>query len=597
MSFTQLKVSHKLIIGFASMIAFSIAVGVIGVTQLKKIDEMDTMLYEKGALPLNHMGNAGIAFQRIRINLRDILRTEKAEDIERYDAKLVALDKEFDEELAKVKESMMTDEGKRLIATVEAKVATFEGYVAKIKALAKAHKDKEGYEVLDKEAFQANKEFQEAMDALEANKVKAVKAISDGNTVSANWAIGFMVILLAVGSVGSLVFAFFISKSITDLLTRVSDNLRSSSDQVASAASQLSEASTTLSSASSEQASAIEETSSSLEELNGMVQANVGSAEQAFELATRVKQISEEGNATMTKLENAMQQILESNGKIEALVSVIGNIGEKTEVMDEIVFQTKLLSFNASVEAERAGEHGRGFAVVAQEVGNLAQMSGKAAQEIAAIVKDSISNAQTITTENRKKVDQGNVYVAETSANLKEIMGAAGTVASGAKQVLDASKDQAKGITQISTAMTQVDKATQENAATAEEAASSSQELTAQTEVLHEVVGDLMAMVHGQNYRQSDAAGKSGASGSSGKRRAPASRSQESGRSGGNSNVVKLKRPSKFSQGSAHGGAQNHTMKKAVGYDGPTGDDNDPDSNAGASHSAGAGSNDPWEKL
>src|SRR5690606_36951178 len=118
-------------------------------------------------------------------------------------------------------------------------------------------------------------------------------------------------------------------------------------------------------------------------------------------LANEVKQVSETANESMTKLEMSIKEILHSNEKIEQLVKVIGNIGEKTKVMDEIVFQTKLLSFNASVEAERAGEHGRGFAVVAQEVGNLAQMSGKSAQEIAEIVKSSIQEAEAITTENK----------------------------------------------------------------------------------------------------------------------------------------------------------------------------------------------------
>ena len=254
------------------------------------------------------------------------------------------------------------------------------------------------------------------------------------------------------------------------------ENIASASQQIASGAA--------------EQAASIEETTSSLEEMSGMVKTNVDSSEKAVNIAGKVNKESQDGNEAMGKLQNSMNEILVSNEKIEELVKVIGNIGDKTQVMDEIVFQTKLLSFNASVEAERAGEHGRGFAVVAQEVGNLAQMSGKSAQEIADIVKESIKNAEVITSENKGKVEEGNNYVKESGSKLKVISSAAKDLAAGSQQVLNASQDQSKGIEQINTAMQQVDKATQENSAATEE-------LSGQAEALKSSVGVLLEIVRG----------------------------------------------------------------------------------------------------
>ena len=296
-----------------------------------------------------------------------------------------------------------------------------------------------------------------------------------------------------------VVLAITITMSIAGPLKRAIDAMKSSTGQIGAAANELSSASQQLSSGASEQASSIEETSASLEEMGGMVQNNVTNAQKAKDLAAQVKTISEQGNDSMEKLQSSMKEILESNQQIEQLVKVIGEIGEKTKVMDEIVFQTKLLSFNASVEAERAGEHGRGFAVVAQEVGLLAQMSGKSAQEIAQIVTSSIRQAETITTENKKKVETGNSYVLETSKYLKEIMTSAATVTEGAQQVVAASQEQAAGIKQINLAMSNLDKATQENSAMAEETASTSEELTAQTSTLNSLVGDLVQLVDGGN--------------------------------------------------------------------------------------------------
>jgi CHASE3 domain sensor protein len=314
------------------------------------------------------------------------------------------------------------------------------------------------------------------------------------------FALGLAIAVLAAG-----IMAFFISSGIGRALRGIIEKLKDSSQQVTVSATQLSSAAQQLSGASNEQSSSIEETSSSLEEISGMIENNVSNADQSYKLSSEVLQVSEKANESMGKLEASIKEILQSNEKIEQLVKVIGNIGEKTKVMDEIVFQTKLLSFNASVEAERAGEHGRGFAVVAQEVGNLAQMSGKSAQEIAEIVKSSIHEAEAITTENKKKVNQGNQYVEESAKGLKMIMEAARTVSSGSNQVLQASKDQAAGIKQVSSAMTELDNATQQNAATAEETAASSEELSAQAEVLNAIVTDLYILVEGQKTHEVDA--------------------------------------------------------------------------------------------
>lgn len=325
-----------------------------------------------------------------------------------------------------------------------------------------------------------------------ASDIKSVKDISEF-LIKAQWGI------LVIGIFLSCIVGFLVTRSVTGPIRRVIDSLRSGASEVTSASGQLSSASQELSSGANEQASSIEETSASLEELTGMVDSNISSAQKTLDLSNNVKNISKDGNESITKLKGSMEEILDSNEKIKKLVQIIGNIGKKTEIMDEIVFQTKLLSFNASVEAERAGEHGRGFAVVAQEVGNLAQMSGKAATEIAEIVEGSLSDANIITEENKKRVDQGNVYVNEAAEILEEITQSSDLVSDGANQVLSASKEQGVGLNQISTAMSQLDKATQENAATAEETASMSEELGGQAETLNKTVDDMVLLVEGKN--------------------------------------------------------------------------------------------------
>ena len=176
--------------------------------------------------------------------------------------------------------------------------------------------------------------------------------------------------------------------------------------------------------------------------------------------------------------------------QIEGLAKVIDEIGDKTSVIDEIVFQTKLLSFNASVEAERAGEHGRGFSVVAQEVGSLAQMSGKAALEISQIVKESTNRVAQIAKENSMRVEKGD-QIAEATRKQAE------SVSSGAGQVLEASSEQEKGISQIREAIESINGSTQKMAVIANQSSHSSHKLKKQAENLNAMIAELNSFIEG----------------------------------------------------------------------------------------------------
>ena len=217
------------------------------------------------------------------------------------------------------------------------------------------------------------------------------------------------------------------------------------------------------------------------------MQNNLRSAEHSAQLSDSVKSAAELGSKAMENLVNSMNEILESNAKIDQLVQLIEEIAERTEVIDEIVFQTKLLSFNASVEAERAGEHGRGFSVVAQEVGNLAQLSGKAALEISSIVKGGIKTAESITTQSRKKVDAGHAVVQSTVGILEQVKKHANETAASTRQIFEASKEQALGLKQINLAMNILSKTTQDTAATADQTAASGEELNNQADTLKQL--------------------------------------------------------------------------------------------------------------
>jgi len=200
-----------------------------------------------------------------------------------------------------------------------------------------------------------------------------------------------------------LFIGFIFSNILSKRLLIVINRLKSTGEIVSTQSSEVQSSSESLADSTNESASAIQESASSMEELSAMVKNNVGQADKTKELANDMENSAKNACEKAIAMIRSMEDISEANNDIGKLVSVIEEIADKSKIIDDIVFQTKILSFNASVEAERAGEYGRGFSVVAQEVSNLAKVSGKASTEISQIVKESVKTAQKIFDTNREK--------------------------------------------------------------------------------------------------------------------------------------------------------------------------------------------------
>ncbi|MDL2260243.1 methyl-accepting chemotaxis protein, partial [Deltaproteobacteria bacterium OttesenSCG-928-K17] len=289
------------------------------------------------------------------------------------------------------------------------------------------------------------------------------------------WSLG---IGLAIALVLSMAMAVMITRGITKPVDRLTSLLAESAGAVEQASDQLAQSSNSLAEGATENAAALEETSAALEELSSMTSRNSDNAVEANTLMLKANEAVVRANQSMSGVIRAMEEI-----------SVSGNeIGKIIKTIDEIAFQTNLLALNAAVEAARAGEAGAGFAVVADEVRNLAIRSADAAKNTADLIASTISN-----------ISSGSEMVNGTADTFSVVESHASKVAELLGEVAEASKEQSQGISQITTAMTQMDKVTQANAASAEESASSAAELTGQASTLLEAVAGLEGMIHGQD--------------------------------------------------------------------------------------------------
>lgn len=283
------------------------------------------------------------------------------------------------------------------------------------------------------------------------------------------WA--FAIMLCCIGGTHFLVLTGLTSALAAAIkkLTKVSQSMMGSGNQIASA-------SQTLAQGAAQQAASLEETAASLEEVSSMTKQNSVNAREASSLASAVDAASEQGTIAMQSMSSAISAIKESSDETSQIIKTI----------EEIAFQTNLLALNAAVEAARAGDAGKGFAVVAEEVRNLAQRSAIAAKETSDKIQRSLHLA-----------DDGVKVSVEAQRSLSEIRKLAQQSAKLVREISIASDEQSTGVVQINLAVSELDKATQQNAATAEESAATSEELLAEARNLVDVVTDVGKLVYG----------------------------------------------------------------------------------------------------
>ncbi len=329
-----------------------------------------------------------------------------------------------------------------------------------------------------------------------------------------------MAMIFLLAALGMAVCAYwFGQKKVKGVFSRAS-KLNEMSIEIAASADQVGSVSQEIASASIEQLDTLNSTVSASHEIKAMIEKT---NENTVRLQTQAENLdklvltggqmiqemvfsSQDIQAGMNHFQIEMQA---SMNELSKLLDIIKQIATKTQVINEIVFQTKLLSFNASVEAARAGEAGKGFSVVAEEVGKLAQMSGSAASDISAIVNNSVVVVDKAITETRAKIEslsrsisyKGEVGL-QKSKSCEEIFKDMGLKITQTVQMIDqigcAAKEQAQGVSMLDDSIITFQEVADRNRLVSSQATEHSHEFKKQTQELRESTEELLRTVSGK---------------------------------------------------------------------------------------------------
>ncbi|SEN79118.1 methyl-accepting chemotaxis protein [Sphingomonas gellani] len=228
-------------------------------------------------------------------------------------------------------------------------------------------------------------------------------------------------------------------------------------------AADIRQASDDLSQRTEQQAASLEETAAAMDEITSTVRETAAGAVRANTAVREARGEAEHSGDVVRRAVDAMGGIERSSTEISDIISVI----------DGIAFQTNLLALNAGVEAARAGDAGKGFAVVASEVRALAQRSADAAKDV-----------KTKITASSEQVEAGVALVSETGKALQRIIGRIGEISELVSTIANSAEQQATGLQQVNTAVSEMDGVTQQNAAMVEEATAAARSLAEEADGL-----------------------------------------------------------------------------------------------------------------
>lgn len=421
---------------------------------------------------------------KIRSQVRNILATIPLEMATADHSEVLRIDDDIQKQvrtlhasIAQFGQMLKTEEDRQAFAKLEPLLNQCLKHYAAMKDLVLQQKNTDALAIFEKQVRPVFVTTLGAADSMAKAKTKETEAIDAEILKIASAARFWVVTLVIAGALAGILANIYVVRQIGSMNQSVSRNvgvLSRASEFIRLAVGQLAASSQSVAENASRQAASLQETSASSEEVAATTKKNAEHTNTVSETMLAMRLEIDKVNTSLGQMLEAMKRIDRSGEKISGIIKAV----------DEIAFQTNLLSLNAAVEAARAGEAGMGFAVVAEEVRRLAVRSAESARETSELIEESLANTR-----------EGNQYVGEVAEIINRLTASASEVATLMEEVRSGSEEQSRGIQQISQSLFTLQSVTQGNAASAEESASACESLNAQAANMHATVRDLSKLI------------------------------------------------------------------------------------------------------